>query len=167
MKRMIVWILILTLLLCGCQTQPVETTAPTETTQPVVETTLPAPAPTAPETTVPVSEEPIISGLMPGYYLISSVGRDGNVDFYGSLDAENGWLLLNEDGTGTMYFEGTEGELTWSEQELTWQGQTLMGAVMTYYDSELDREDAMLVLYFMDPVVSVIFRPAPAPEEIP
>lgn len=162
MKKTLVLILSLALLLCGCQTQPAQTTSPVETTQPVVETTQPAP-----ETTAPASEEPVISGLKSGYYLISSVGKDGNIDFYGSLDAENGWLLLNEDGTGTMSFEGTEGELTWSDQELTWQEQTLMGAVMSYYDSELDREESMLVLYFMDPVVSVIFRPATPSEEAP
>ena len=160
MKKMIVWVLILTLLLCGCTNQPAETTAPAETTQPVAETTLPAP-----ETTAPVSEEPVISDLQPGYYLVSSVGRDGDIQFYGSLDAANGWIQLNGDGTGTLSFEGTEGALTWSGKELVWQGQTLMGAVMRYYDSELGREDSMLVLYFMDPVVSVILRPAPAPEE--
>lgn len=161
MKKMIVWTLLLTILLCGCTNQPAETTAPAETTQPVAATSLPAP-----ETTVPVSEEPVISDLQPGYYLVSSVGRDGDIQFYGSLDAANGWIQLNEDGTGTLSFEGTEAALTWSGQELTWQGQTLMGAVMSYYDPELGHEDSMLVLYFMDPVVSVILRPAPAPEEV-
>lgn len=161
MKKTIVWMMILTLLLCGCANQTAETTAPAEMTQPVVETTLPAP-----ETTAPVSEEPVISDLQPGFYVVSSVGRDGDIEFYGTLNAENGWLQLNADGSGIMCFEGTEGELTWAGQELTWQGQTLMGAVMTYYDWELGREDSMLVLYFMDPVVSVILRPAPAPEGV-
>lgn len=159
MKR--IFALILTcLLLCGCQAQPAETTAPAETTLPAVETTQPAP-----ETTAPVFEEPVISDLQPGYYLISSVGRDGDIRFYGSMDAENGYLLLNADGTGTLCYEGTEAALTWAGQDLTWQGQSLVGAVMTYYDSELGREDSMLVLYFLDPVVSICLRPAPMPEE--
>lgn len=154
MKKTIVWILILTLLLCGCQSQPGETTAPPETTQPV-------------QTTAPAPDEPVISALQPGYYLVSSVGRNGDVRFYGSLDEENGWLLLNEDGTGAMSFEGTEGDLTWDGNHLFWQEQALMGAVMTYYDSELGREESMAAVYFTDPVVSVVFRPAPMPEEAP
>lgn len=161
MKKTIVWVLVLVLLLSGCQSNPAETTSPGETTQPAAET-----VPSTPETTAPASGEPVISALAPGYYLISSVGRNGDVQFYGSLNAENGWLLLNEDGTGILSFEGTEGQLTWNERQLYWQDQTLMGLIMTYYDPELSREDSMLVIYFTDPVVSVVFRPAPAPEEI-
>lgn len=155
MKKAIVWALILVLLLSGCSSRPGEATGPQETTQSVS------------PTTAPEMEEPGISDLAPGYYLISSVGKNGDVQFFGSLDAENGWLLLREDGTGILSFEGTEGQLTWNERQLHWQDQTLMGMVMTYYDSELEKEESMLALYFMDPVVSVVFRPAPMPEEIP
>ncbi len=156
MKTKIALSLILALLLCGCAAQPAETTVPVETTLPAVETTQPVP-----ETTAPVSDEPVISDLQPGFYLVSSVGRDGDVEFYGTLDKENGWLELNADGTGTMYFDGTEGALTWSCQELIWQGQTLMGFQMSYYDHDLGYGDTMVALYFTDPVVSVCFRPAP------
>jgi hypothetical protein len=155
MKKAIVWALILVLLLSGCSSHPGEATGPQETTQSIS------------PTNGPEMEEPGISDLAPGYYLISSVGKNGDVQFYCSLDAENGWLLLREDGTGILSFEGTEGQLTWNERQLHWQDQTLMGMVMTYYDSELEKEESMLALYFMDPVVSVVFRPAPMPEENP
>lgn len=156
--KKIVMILLVCLLLWGCTGQPaeitlrLETTAPAETTASVTE-----PKPTDPEM-------PEISGLEPGYYLVSSVGKDGDVSFYGSMSPENGWLLLNEDGTGTFFFEGVEGELTWQEDALSWQGQTLMGLTARYYDSELGREDSMVMLYFTDPVVSVILRPASMPD---
>lgn len=156
MKTKIAMLLILALLLCGCGAQPAETTAPAETTLPAAQTTQPVP-----ETTAPASDEPVISDLQPGLYLVSSVGRDGDVDFYGTLDKENGWLELNADGTGTFCFEGTEETLTWAGQELTWQGQTLMGFQASYYDPELGYSDTMVALYFMDPMVSVILRPAP------
>lgn len=162
MKKLVM-ILLVCLLLWGCTAQPAETTLPPETTI-SPETTIP------PETTAPVTEPtdpemPEISGLEPGYYLVSSVGKDGDVSFYGNMNPENGWLLLNEDGTGTFFFEGVEGELTWQEDALNWQGQTLMGLTARYYDSELGREDSMVMLYFTDPVVSVALRPAPMPEE--
>lgn len=150
-------ILLVCLLLVGCTAQPAETTLPPETTIPP-ETTAPVTEPTDPEM-------PEISGLEPGYYLVSSVGKDGDVSFYGNMNPENGWLLLNEDGTGTFFFECVEGELTWQEDALNWQGQTLMGLTARYYDSELGREDSMVMLYFTDPVVSVALRPAPMPEE--
>lgn len=162
MKKLVM-ILLVCLLLWGCTAQPAETTLPPETTI-SPETTIP------PETTAPVTEPtdpemPEISGLEPGYYLVSSVGKDGDVSFYGNMNPENGWLLLNEDGTGTFFFEGVEGELTWQEDALNWQDQTLMGLTARYYDSELGREDSMVMLYFTDPVVSVALRPAPMPEE--
>lgn len=162
MKKLVM-ILLVCLLLWGCTAQPAETTLPPETTI-SPETTIP------PETTAPVTEPtdpemPEISGLEPGYYLVSSVGKDGDVSFYGNMNPKNGWLLLNEDGTGTFFFEGVEGELTWQEDALNWQGQTLMGLTARYYDSELGREDSMVMLYFTDPVVSVALRPAPMPEE--
>ena len=155
MRKLLAIFLISVLLLSGCSSRPGEATGPQETTQSVS------------PTTGPEMDEPGISDLAPGYYLISSVGKNGDVQFYGSLDAENGWLLLREDGTGILSFEGTEGQLTWNERQLHWQDQTLMGMVMTYYDSELEKEESMLALYFMDPVVSVVFRPAPMPEENP
>ena len=161
MKKLTIFLLAC-VLLCGCTAQPALSL---QTTEPVPETTI------APETTVPATVPeiiepamPTVTGLEPGYYLISSVGKDGNISFYGNMHPDNGWLILNGDGTGTFFFEGVEGELTWEEDTIYWQGKTLMGLTARYYDSELDREDVMVMLYFMDPEVSVALRPGPMPE---
>lgn len=164
MKKTIVWMLILTLLLCGCQAQPAETTQSPETTAPE---TVPATVATVPSEEETHPEEPVISAPQPGYYVVSSVGRDGDIQFYGTLSAENGWLQLNEDGTGILCFEGTQAPLTWSGEDLVWQSQAMKGVQMSYFDPELGREDSMVALYFLDPVVSICFRPASAPEEAP
>lgn len=152
MKKLFI-LLLVCVLLSGCTAQPAQTTPPPETAFPP-ETTVPAAEPDMPEM-------PEISGLEPGYYLVSSVGKDGDITFYSALDPENGYLQLNADGTGTFLFEGEKAPLTWEEDAVHWQGQTLMGAIMRYYDNELGREDTMVVLYFTDPVVSVCLRPIP------
>lgn len=165
MKRFVV-ILLACLLLCGCQAQaPTATQAP-ETTAPEAVTVTQAASPTT-EPDLSGLELPPVSGLTPGYYLISSVGKDGDITFYGTPDPENGFLLLNADGTGTFSFEGVEGALTWEEDAVHWQGQTLMAAAMHYYDDALGRDETIVALYFLDPVVSVCLRPATVPEEAP
>lgn len=44
----------------------------------------------------------------PGVYAVSSVGLEGDVEFYGTLSRDNGYLELREDGTGVLAFEGSE-----------------------------------------------------------
>lgn len=181
MKKSILLLLFPVLILSACgntgdtpEFSSVPETTISETTSASAEapTQVPTEAPTeeVPQTTAPkeeepVSSEPTVSPLQPGYYLISSVGTDGNVSFYSTMDPENGYLELREDGTGTMRFDGAEAELTWDKENVTWNGQALTGVYLTYFDSELDRNDSMLVLYFLEEPVSVIFRPAQAPAE--
>ena len=135
------------------------TTVPTE-----------APAETVPETTSPTEAatdpgEPELKPLAAGYYIVSSVGSGGGVSFFGTMDPNNGYLLLKEDGTGSMLFDGTEAELTWDEESALWNEREITGMILCYYDSELGQEECMLALYFMDDYTSVIFRPAEPPAD--
>lgn len=166
-KTMILVLALALLLLSGCShrnpvaTVPetigqLQTTAP-ETTEP--ETTAP------PETEETQSTEPQYAGAIPGYYLVSSVGQDGDVTFYNTADPANGFLELEEDGTGQMGFGGEEGPLTWDDETIHWQGKTLPYMSISYYDPELGREEVMLMVYFLDTQTSVILRPAQAPTE--
>lgn len=99
----------------------------------------------------------------PGYYLVSSVGQDGDISFYGSLDPANGYLKLEEDHTGMMCFNEVEQALTWDQESVTWGEEILPCMYVTYYEPELEGSDSMLVLYFLDSMTSVIFRPAEEP----
>lgn len=102
--------------------------------------------------------------LKSGYFLISSVGDNGDITFYGSLDPANGYLKLKEDGTGFMSYGGVEQELTWDADNLYWNGQILPYTHMTYFDAELGRDDSMLMVYFINDATSVAMRPADEPE---
>lgn len=168
MKARITLFLALALLfLSGCGNQTPAATDPETTAQ--LQTT--APETTAPETTDPPetegtqSTEPQYGAPIPGYYLVSSVGYDGDVTFYSTADPANGFLKLEEDGTGQMSFGGTEGALTWDDETVYWQGQTLPCMSVSYYDGELGREEVMLMMYFLDTQTSLILRPAEAPVE--
>lgn len=165
-------VLLLTLTACTVGADTSETTQIPETT--VMETTQPptdVPTEVPTEATAPSTEEfqlpePVYSAVQPGYYLISSVGQNGDITFYSELTAENGYLKIRDDGTGFLSFEGTEGELTWDGEYLYWQNQTLPYIYMSYYDSELGRDDALLAVYFTEPaVVSLALRPAEEPAE--
>lgn len=153
--RFALFLAVLLLVLAGCGGQ-----VPSETVPETVATL----QTTVPETTAaPESEEPQFSSPAPGYYLVSSVGKDEGVTFYNSLDPENGYIKLEADGTGRMCFEGTEGPLTWDAEAIYWQEQTLPCVYITYYDSELGRDDSILAVYFLDPVVSLALRLAEEP----
>lgn len=93
--------------------------------------------------------------LHPGYYIVSSIGRNGDVEFFDSLDPANGFLRLNEDNTGTLMLENEEKELTWEEYTVTYGEQSISGYTMSSSES-----DEMLMLYFADTKASVIFYQA-------
>mgnify|MGYP003290408727 FL=1 len=166
MKARITLFLALALLfLSGCGNHTPAATDPETTAQ--LQTA--APETTAPETTDPPETEgtqstgPQYGAPIPGYYLVSSVGCDGDVTFYSTADPANGFLKLEEDGTGQMSFGGAEGPLTWDDEAVHWQGQTLPCMSVSYYDAELGRDEVMLVMYFLDTQTSLILRPAEAP----
>lgn len=97
----------------------------------------------------------MFEALHPGYYIVSSIGRNGDVEFFNSLDSANGYLRLEEDNTGTLMLENEEKELTWEEYTITCDEQNISGYTMSSPES-----DEMLMLYFADTRVSVIFYQA-------
>ena len=94
----------------------------------------------------------------PGVYGMSSVGRDGDVDFYGVLSRENGYLEIREDGTGVLVFDDTEHPFTLDGAVARFDGWSVMLLDM----SDRDPEGApMVMVYIMDGSIhadSIAFR---------
>lgn len=137
MRKMMVWLSLLALLLTGCGQgrvtvpgtdpgQSVPTTAPTDTvTQP-------------PETT-----EPAASEIMPAAENGAQYYRLEQVLFQGSAtEAQDGFLVLEEGGTGWINTLGEEQSLQWTEETITINGEsasyTLEGEVLTLTAGELE-----------------------------
>ena len=97
-----------------------------------------------------------------GFYVVSSVGEDGDVSFYYSLTAENGYIDLEKDGTGVMCLEDEEQELTWDESYLYCDEETIPYLYLSAEES-MDGE-AMLMIFFEEGKISIILRPVEDPE---
>lgn len=83
----------------------------------------------------------------PGVYAVSSVSRDGNLDFYGILSRENGYFELKEDGTGLLVFDDAQYPFTMDGTAALFDGWRLM----LLDRSEEDSEGApMVMVYVMD-----------------
>lgn len=108
--------------------------------------------------------EKYLPRLPVGYFLVSSVGRDGDVEFYGSLDPENGSLTLNADGTGTLALDILAGDVTIDENYIRCNGMDIP-YFYTPAEKSPDGEEMLAIYLIGDVVVSVIFRTAPAPSE--
>lgn len=94
----------------------------------------------------------------PGVYAVSSVSRNGNVDFYGALTRDNGYLQIREDGTGLLVFDGTEYPFTLQGSTALFDGWSVMLLDMSDRDTG---GPAMVTAYlFSGPVQaeSIIFR---------
>ena len=63
---------------------------------------------------------------VPGVYAVSSVGIDGNVDFFGDVTCDNGYLELREDGTGVLVYDGAEYPFTMEGATAHFDGWSLM-----------------------------------------
>jgi len=61
-----------------------------------------------------------------GVYGVSSVGLDGDVEFYNIPSRDNGYLELREDGTGVLAFEGTEYPFTMDGPTAKFDGWSLL-----------------------------------------
>lgn len=101
--------------------------------------------------------------LTSGYFVVSSVGENGNVSFFGTLSPENGYLKLNEDGTGVLFYDGVESSLTWDEAYL------YVGEYEYPYNyrtaEEIGDEMDMLAVYMLETQTSLVLRPAEEPAE--
>lgn len=95
-----------------------------------------------------------------GEFLVSSVGVNGDVSFYGSLDPANGSLTLKEDGTGTLIFDDLNGDVTIDDANIYYGD--LVIPYMYYTEAMSPDGEAMLMIMLTDRTTSVIFRLAPA-----
>jgi len=99
-----------------------------------------------------------------GFFAVASVGRDGNVAFYPSVDPENGYIRIRKDRTGELFFEGQLREFTLDEEFLYLDGEPVMYQYMPVSSFSEDDEDMLAVVFYGDTVTSIIFRPAEDPE---
>lgn len=84
---------------------------------------------------------------VPGFYAVSSVGLDGDVEFYGALSRDNGYFELREDGAGTLVFDDVEYPFTLDGITARFDGWSVMLLDM----SDQDPEGAtMVMVYVMD-----------------
>ncbi len=99
-----------------------------------------------------------------GFFAVSSVGRNGDISFYGTIDPENGYIRIREDNTGEMFFDGQlqafvieNGVLNFGEEQ----------AVFQYMPAEIlgDGETLLMVAFYGDSATSIAFRPAEDPEK--
>ena len=94
----------------------------------------------------------------PGVYAVSSVGLDGDVDFYGKLSRDNGYLEIREDGTGVMAFDGTEYPFTLEGTTAHFDGFSLM--LLDRSGQDTGGEDMVMVYVTAGPIRadSIVFR---------
>ena len=94
----------------------------------------------------------------PGVYAVSSVSRDGDLNFYGSLSRDNGYLELKADGTGLLVFDETEYPFTMEGPTAHFDGWHLVLLDMSEEDPE---EGPMVMVYVMSGPIradSIAFR---------
>ena len=93
----------------------------------------------------------------PGLYLISSVGFNGDMSFYGAPSRDNGYLELAEDGTGVLVFEDQEYTFTLDGIIAKFKGWSMLLRDMR----EQDPDGTMVMGYTYDGVIkaeSIAFR---------
>lgn len=94
----------------------------------------------------------------PGVWAVSSVSRDGDLDFYGSFTRSNGYFELDEDGTGLLVFDDAEYPFTLEGTTAHFDGWSLM-----LLDLGAEEPDApnLVMVYIMDGPIqadSIAFR---------
>ena len=93
------------------------------------------------------------------YFVASSVGDHGDVTFYTTIDAENGYIRLVGHRIGVLYLDGEEQPFTWDDDYIYFGEEENPYIYSEYYDSELERMEGLLTLYFMEDEISIAFRP--------
>lgn len=99
-----------------------------------------------------------------GFFAVSSVGRNGDISIYGTLDPKNGYIRIREDRTGEMFFDGQLRPFTLEEGVLNFETQQ---AAYRYFsaDASGDGEAMLMVGFEGDAVLTIAFRPAEDPEK--
>lgn len=99
-----------------------------------------------------------------GYFAVSSVGRDGDLMFYGTIDPENGYIRIREDGTGEMFFDGQLRAFTLERGILNFETEQ---ALYLFVDAQTtgDGQALLMVKLDGDEVISIAFRPVEDPEK--
>lgn len=95
----------------------------------------------------------------PGVWAVSSVGRDGDVDFYGNLSRSNGYFELKEDNTGVLVFDDAEYPFTLEGTTARFDGWSVMLVGMS--EGLPEGEEAMAMIYITDGPIqadSIAFR---------
>lgn len=80
----------------------------------------------------------------PGVYAVSSVERDGDIDFYGTLSRSSGYLELREDGTGVLEFDDAEYPFTMEGTTAVFEDWKL---VLFYMSAEETGEEPLVMVY--------------------
>lgn len=108
--------------------------------------------------------EGFTSPIPVGYFAVSSVGRNGDISFYGTIDPENGYIRIREDNTGEMFFDGQLRSFTLEEGILHFDTEQ---AAYRYFsaDASGDGEAMLMVGFEGDTVLTIAFRPAEDPEK--
>ena len=94
----------------------------------------------------------------PGVWVASSVGKDGNVSFYGAPSKDNGWFELREDGTGVLVYEQIEYPFTLEGTIARFDGWSVM---LMDAGEGLPEGETMAVIYITEgpiQVDSIAFR---------
>ena len=94
----------------------------------------------------------------PGVWVASSVGKDGNVSFYGVPSKENGWFELKEDGTGVLVYEDAEYPFTMEGTIARFDGWSVM---LMDAGEGLPEGETMAVIYITEGPIqadSIAFR---------
>lgn len=100
-----------------------------------------------------------------GFFAVSSVGRNGDVEFYSKIDPVNGYIRIREDRSGVMVFDGVTREFTMDSSYLYTETEQLP----YFYSNEVYDEaygpEPMLTVYLDgDVFISIVFRAAEDPE---
>lgn len=99
-----------------------------------------------------------IPALPAGLYVVSSIGENGDVSFFSSLDPANGYLRLEADCTGILYYNGSEVQIT-CDANYIYAGETSYAYI--YYSPDMTPDgEAMLMFYDIqgDTFTTVILR---------
>ena len=94
----------------------------------------------------------------PGVWVASSMGKDGNVSFYGAPSRDNGWFELKEDGTGVLVYEDAEYPFTMEGTIARFDGWSVM---LMDASEGLPEGETMAVIYITEGPIgadSIAFR---------